>query len=333
MTDKIDPSIYPLTFDPIFKDYVWGGRNLESQLGRTIPDGVVAESWEIAGHVNGSSTVRQGPLMGKTLPEVQELLGESLVGRLNRQALALGRFPLLIKLLDANRWLSVQVHPDDEYGLANEDDFGKTEMWIVLHAEPDAELVFGFRTGVTRESFADAVATGQIDETLHRISVTAGDVIFVPAGSIHALGPGTIVAEIQQNSDTTYRVYDWGRDRETHVEKALDVLDFTLIEPTTVMPKVIAETGIQDVIRREEIGHCQYFHTERLTMPTSSVFEGGCNGGTYEIWGILSGSISVEWAGESLTVEGVDWVLLPAALGDFTIRANAESTLLRVYTP
>jgi mannose-6-phosphate isomerase len=150
-----------------------------------------------------------------------------LVGENNAAALALGKFPLLIKLLDANRWLSVQVHPKDDYALRHEGEFGKTEMWVVLHAEPGAELIYGFRRGVTRDAYAAVLGTERSADDLHRVAVQAGDVIFVPAGAIHALGPGIIVAEIQQNSDTTYRIYDWGRPRPLHLEQALDVLDFT----------------------------------------------------------------------------------------------------------
>ena len=128
----VTPALYPLTFDPVFKDYPWGGRNLASVLGRALPDGIVAESWDIAAHPNGSSTVNNGPLAGMTLPAVMELLGEALVGSNSAAALELGKFPLLIKLLDANRWLSVQVHPSDAYGLRHEGEFGKTEMWVVL---------------------------------------------------------------------------------------------------------------------------------------------------------------------------------------------------------
>ena len=135
--------IYPLTFDPVFKDYVWGGRDLADKLGREIPDGIIAESWEIAAHPDGSSIVNNGPLVGLTLPQVQAHLGEALVGRNNQQMLEMERFPLLIKLLDANRWLSVQVHPDDAYGLANENDLGKTEMWVVLDAAPVTVSLIG----------------------------------------------------------------------------------------------------------------------------------------------------------------------------------------------
>lgn len=321
--------IYPLTFRPIFKDYVWGGRNLETRLGRALPDGIVAESWEIAGHPNGSSVVEEGPLAGQTLQQVQDQLGEALVGARSRYALAQGRFPLLIKLLDANRWLSVQVHPDDEYGLAHEGEFGKTEMWVVLEAEPGAEIIYGFKAGVKRAAFAEALEAGTVEETLHRLPVAAGDVVFVPAGSIHALGPGIIVAEIQQNSDTTYRIYDWGRPRPIHIAQALDVLNFAQIEPGPVMPKDMGQNGLH----RELIGHCPYFQTERMTLSAGEKYSGRCDGGSFEIWGALSGRFDVTWAGDPVTVAGVGWVLLPAALGDFQIAAQEESTLLRIVTP
>ncbi len=327
MTNK--STVYPLMFHPTFKDYVWGGRNLETILERSIPAGTIAESWEIAGHPNGSSIVKSGELSGLTLPQVQEQLGEELVGSRNRFALNHARFPLLIKLLDANRWLSVQVHPDDEYGLANEGDFGKTEMWVVLHAEPGAEIIYGFKQGVTKEKFAKSIADETVEEWLHRVPVTAGDVVFVPAGAIHALGPGVIVAEVQQNSDTTYRIYDWGRPRPIHVEQALDVLDFDLIEPETLIPQTLGANGIIT----EGIGHCSYFHTERITAPAGKRFQGNCNGNTFEIWAVLKGEAELNWNGSPMTCSAIDWLLLPAALGEFTLTAVEDCTLLRVYTP
>ncbi|MEM7125789.1 MAG: type I phosphomannose isomerase catalytic subunit [Chloroflexota bacterium] len=322
-------TIYPLMFHPTFKDYPWGGRNLETVLGRTIPTGIVAESWEIAGHPNGSTIVRSGELSGLTLPQVQEQLGESLVGSRNRFALERSRFPLLIKLLDANNWLSVQVHPDDEYGLAHESDFGKTEMWVVLHAKPNAEIIFGFETGVTKEIFAQAIAEDKVDEWLHRVPVKSGDVIMVPAGSIHALGPGVIVAEIQQNSDTTYRIYDWGRPRPIHVEQALDVLNFDLIEPNVLRPAPLNNNGL----RSENIGHCQYFHTERIMAPKGKTIEGACDGNTFEIWAVLSGEAKLHWSGTPVESKAIEWILLPAVLGNFAVEAMEDCTLLRVFTP
>jgi len=327
---KLNSSIYPLTFHPTFKDYTWGGRNLATKLGRAIPEGVVAESWEIAGHPNGSSIVRNGELAGMTLPQVQEQLGIDLVGKRNEYALKQGRFPLLIKLLDANRWLSVQVHPDDEYGLANEGEFGKTEMWIVLHAEPDSEIIFGFKPEVDRESFAAAIEDGRVEEMLHRMPVKPNDVVFVPAGAVHALGPGIIVAEIQQNSDTTYRIYDWGRPRPIHVEQALNVLDFALVEPAPLEPTLLSDNGIV----QEQIGLCEYFCTERIHMPAGKTYNGSCNGDTFEIWAVLEGSLSLDWGGDTIcSKHAISWTLLPAALGDFQIEAMRDSLVLRVFKP
>lgn len=322
--------LYPLTFDPIFKDYPWGGRNLGEMFGRNIPAGIVAESWEIAAHPNGSSTVNNGSLAGLTLPEVQEKLGLALVGSRNEAALARGKFPLLIKLLDANRWLSVQVHPDDDYAQVHEDEWGKTEMWVVLHAEPGAKLIYGFKAGVDRERFAQAIADGRVEEFLHRVPVQAGDVIFVPTGAIHALGEGIIIAEIQQNSDVTYRIYDWGRPRPIHVQQALDVLNFDLIEPGPLKPIQLMD---DEGLRVEQIGACDYFETERVTLPAGSSFFGLCDGETFEIWAVLSGKATLTWEGDPLALSGVSWVLIPAELGEFQFTAEEASVLLRVITP
>lgn len=323
-----NPALYPLTFSPAYKDYTWGGRNLATQLGRTLPDGIVAESWDVAAHPNGASIVRAGALAGETLTAVMARWGESLVGTRNREALGRGRFPLLIKLLDARRWLSVQVHPDDDYARAHAGDLGKTEMWVVLHAEPDSEVIFGFAPGTTRQDFADALAKGDPEPFLHRVRVGMGDVVFVPAGAIHALGPGLIVAEIQQNSDTTYRIYDWGRPRPLHIEQALEVLDFGLVAPEVVKPQRLAETPV-----RELLAECAYFRTERLTLRSGVSVQEACTGATFEIWGVLQGAIRLTHSGAPVELAAVDWVLLPAAMGGYAIEASADAVLLRVTTP
>jgi len=315
--------LYPLKFTPIFKDYVWGGRSFETQLGRAIPDGIVAESWEIAAHANGSTAVSNGPLAGVTLPQLLEQWGVELVGSRNASMAQAGRFPLLIKLLDANRWLSVQVHPEDAYALENESDLGKTEMWIVLHAEPGAEIIYGFKAGVDEAAFAQALAEDRCEEWLHRLPIQNGDVVMVPAGSIHALGPGTLVAEIQQNSDTTYRIYDWGRENTTtprpiHIEQALAVLDFELVEPGVSEPEALNNAPYGPDITAQIIGHCTYFHTERLevTATESVTIQGSCNGETFEIWAVLSGEAEISWhdAQETLQIHSIEWLLLPATV-------------------
>ena len=322
--------IYPMIFDPVFKDYPWGGRNLATVLGRALPDGIVAESWDIAAHPNGSSTVSNGPLTGKTLPEVMDLLGEALVGSNSAQALELGRFPLLIKLLDANRWLSVQVHPDDVYGLAHEGESGKTEMWVVLHAEPGAELIYGFRRGVSREAYRAVIGTERSADDLHRVAVKAGDVIFVPAGAVHALGPGIIVAEIQQNSDTTYRIYDWGRPRPLHLDQAMAVLDFDLVEPGPAQPRLLME---EDGLRIEQLVTCPYFETERVALPAGSEYYGMCDGTTFEIWAVIQGKVTLDADAPPIQLNAVQWVLLPAELGDYQITAEEDAVLLRTLVP
>jgi mannose-6-phosphate isomerase len=224
----------------------------------------------------------------------------------------------------------VQVHPDDEYGLAHENEFGKTEMWIVLEAVPGAEIIYGFKPGVTREAYAQAIDDGTAADLLHRVPVQKGDVVFVPAGAIHALGPGIIVAEIQQNSDTTYRIYDWGRPRPIHKEQALAVLDFNMVTPTTTQPRTLIK---EDKLHVEQLAACQYFETERIHLPPDNAFFGLCDGATFELWGVLEGRATIEWAGQPVTLSGVSWALLPADLGEFQVIAEEPSTLLRVIVP
>lgn len=226
------PKLYPLTFEPVYKDKIWGGRKFESLFNRTLPEGKIGESWEVAAHPHGMSVVLQGELKGRSLQELMDTYGAELMGRTIKD----GKFPLLLKFIDAADDLSVQVHPDDAYAARHEqDELGKTEMWYIVHSEPGGSIIWGTKPGVTRDDFAKALEKGGKDvlDCLNQIEVKAGDVFPISAGLIHALGKGVVVAEIQQNSDTTYRVYDWdrvdesGKGRELHIEKALDVTDFS----------------------------------------------------------------------------------------------------------
>ncbi len=329
MDTSTEPTLYPLTFTPVFKDYPWGGRNL-AHFGRTLPDGIVAESWDVASHPNGSSAVREGAYKGRLLNDLVAQLGEDLLGDNNAAACEAGRFPLLIKLLDANSWLSVQVHPDDAYALAHEGELGKTEMWVVLEAQPGAELLYGFSRPTSKEAYAQAVAAGRGDEPLHRMAVQKGDVVFVPPGTMHALGPGIVVAEIQQNSDTTYRVYDWGRDRPLHLAKALEVTDFTLVGAKPATPEMLLD---EQPLRIERLASCAYFETERMTMAAGSAFFGAADGATFEIIGVVEGNARIEWEGAPVTLHAVDWALIPAAMGEFEIVAETDTQLLRIFVP
>lgn len=334
----MNKNLYPLTFDPVFKDYIWGGRNLETRLGRTLPPGIVAESWEISGHPSSPTRVNNGPLAGKTLPEVLDLLGPELAGERSRPMLARGKFPLLVKLLDANKPLSVQVHPNDAYAGRNENgELGKTEMWYILHARPGAYLIYGLQPGVTPESFRAALQAGRLETCLHRLPVKAGDAVFIPSGSLHAIMDGIVLAEIQQNSDTTYRVYDWnrlgadGKPRPLHVNKAMDVINFSQVEPGPFTPVLLEQ---QPGIRRELVSGCPYFNVERITFAgKGDTFAGHTDGSTFEIWGTMLGRGQIFWNGEPVNLPAVQFALVPAALGNFQIKAGGPSTMLRVYVP
>ena len=327
--------LYPLTFRPVLKDYIWGGRNLETVLGRALPAGRIAESWEIAAHEDGEAIVDNGAFAGQSLTAVHQQLGLDLIGSHNAWAQERGKFPLLIKLLDANDRLSVQVHPDDDYAQAHEgNELGKSEMWVVLQAEPGAAVILGVKEGTTPEKFGQAISEGKLEPYLHHIPVKAGDVVCVPSGSLHAILAGLLIAEIQQNSNTTYRVYDWnrlqdGKPRPLHVEKALDVINFDQVEPQLPRPALIAEG---DGIRRYRLCANEYFVTERVEMEAGAVYHGRCDGRSLEIWGAIAGQATVAaTAAEAVALPAVRFALLPAALGEFEVAAEIDSTLLRTY--
>jgi mannose-6-phosphate isomerase len=330
--------LYPLTFDPVLKDYIWGGHNLAQRLGRDIPAGqTIAESWEIAAHPNGTAVVRNGPLAGKPLTDLVVEMGADLIGTKGNWALEREKFPLLIKLLDASRKLSVQVHPDDDYARAHEgNELGKTEMWVVLHAEPDAAIILGVPRGTTPDKFHAALRAGTLEAHLHVLPVKAGDHVCVPAGSLHAILGGLLIAEIQQNSDTTYRVYDWnrmgkdGRPRPLHVKQALDVINFDQVAPELAAPRPVAEAS---GVRREELCRNAYFVVERFYLEPGQAHTGVNDGRSLEIFGSLSGEVLVTAGSSAVTLPAVRFCLLPAGLGPYTISTRQPAVLLRTYLP
>jgi mannose-6-phosphate isomerase len=329
-----EPMLYPLTFTPVLRDYMWGGRRLETLYGRRLPPGIIAESWEISAHPHGSTVADAGYWQGQPLSAIQETLGLRLVGARGEWALARRKFPLLVKLLDAQQNLSVQVHPNDAYAQAHENgELGKTEMWYILHAEPQTELVLGLRPGVDRAAFQQAAEAGALAPLLQREAVRPGQVFDVPAGTVHALCAGAVVAEIQQNSDTTYRIYDWdrldpdGRPRALHLARAWDVIDFS--DHPTRQSSILRQAG-QGVTRLEVVRN-RYFVVEEVTLTPDARYAGNCNGETLEIWGCVAGQAAIEWAGAPVTLPAIRFALLPAALGAFQVAAARPSVCLRVY--
>ena len=322
--------IYPLLFQPVLKDYVWGGRSLERRLGRPLPPGNVAESWEIAAHEDGASLVSNGRFAGQPLTAVHAALGLDLIGSNNAWAQERGKFPLLVKLLDAHDKLSVQVHPDDDYALAHEgNELGKTEMWVVLHAEPETQVILGVRAGTTADAFRRAIADGTLERHLHAVPIHPGDFVCVPSGTVHAILGGALIAEIQQNSNTTYRVYDWNRQqngvgRPLHIDKALDVINFAQVEPVLVPPRLVDE---RDGVRRLLLCRNRYFTVERLELAAGATYAGACDGRSLEIWGVIQGNVQLD----DLSLSAVQFALLPAALGSFRVAAAGGAVCLRCY--
>lgn len=324
--------LYPLSFTPVLKHYLWGGWNL-IKLGRSLPPGKrVAESWEIASHADGTTAVNNGHFAGKTLTELMRLLGQDLVGRNNQWAIDRGIFPLMVKLLDAEQRLSVQVHPDDDFARKNEgNELGKAEMWVVLWAKPEAKIIYGFSKEVSPQAFRDAINTGSPEPYLHAINVKAGDHICVPPGTLHAILEGVMMVEFQQNSNTTYRVFDWnrtddkGNPRSLHIEQAMDVINFQQINTMLAVPDIIEKT---ERVQRERLCQNAYFTAERVSIKQGAEYLGCCDGSTLEIWGCISGQASIA----GTFIEEVGFCLLPASLGNFSIQTQSDSVLLRLFT-
>ena len=321
----VSSPIYPLRLKPKFDHRLWGGQRLARWLGlpEPLPDNL-AEIWL----VYADNPILNGPLAGKTLGQAAEELGETLLG--SQSLPRYGHdFPQLAKFIDANDRLSIQVHPDDAYAHtveAHTGFHGKTEAWYILHAEPGATLIYGLKRPSNREEFARAVAEGWLEELVHYLPVHAGDVIFVPAGTLHAINEGILLFEIQQKSDLTYRVYDYnrrgvdGKPRELHLEKALDVIRY---EPPAQekIPPIELEPG------RDLLVACPYFALERhhLTSPRVDTTRPT----SFETWTVIEGSATV--GGEHLRLG--QSIVLPAHLGEYRITPEGQATLLRTYYP
>lgn len=314
----IFPPVEPIVFEPLYMQRVWGGRELERQYGREMPDGApYGESWEIVDREGEQSVVADGPWAGKTLHELwtghrEEIFGTGLPGS--------GRFPLLIKVLDAREDLSIQVHPP----VNRAEELGgepKTEMWFIAGADPGAKLYVGLKKGVTRGDFEKAIEKGGVADCVHAFEPKAGESIFIPSGRLHAIGAGFLIHEIQQNSDTTYRVFDWnrlgldGKPRELHVEESLASIDFGDFEPGMDAPNgaVIAE--------------CEYFRVEKLELADGDLVGTG-ESGRFCILSVVEGRL--QSSGGRVFGKG-DFFLLPA--GGSSLIACCDSVLLRTTIP
>lgn len=258
--------MYPLLLTPATKDYLWGGRKLKTEFGYSADSDKVAEAWVLSCHRDGACTVQNGDCAGQTLAETLSQWGPAALGS---RAAAFPYFPLLIKLIDAQDRLSVQVHPDDTYALAHEGEFGKTEMWYVVDCDDGAQLIYGLNRSVSRDELAQHIHNNTLEQICQLVPVHPGDVFFIEAGTLHAIGAGILIAEVQQNSNTTYRVSDYGRlgadgkPRPLHIEKALDV---THRAPSTRPCGAVGEIEKTDFGQVRHLASCHLFTTDLLDL-------------------------------------------------------------------
>lgn len=320
--------LYPLKFEPILKDKIWGGTKLKSLFNKAAETDKLGESWELSGYENDESVVTNGFLAGNTLPELIEIYMGELIGDSIFDEYGLS-FPLLFKLIDANENLSIQLHPGDEVAAERHNSYGKTEMWYVVDAEPGAMLIIGFSEDCSRDEYLDALDEGRIEDLLQKVPVKKGDVFFTPAGLVHAIGKGVVVAEIQQSSDITYRIYDYkrvddqGNERELHTEQALDVINFEASkEPKTVYTPLMNEVT--------PLVSCNYFTTNMLRF-NKSIARQYAKIDSFVSYMCLEGNFVIDFGGEKTIVNKGDTILIPASIDELSLIPDAEVTLLEVY--
>ncbi len=321
---------YPIKFIPVYKNYIWGGRYFE-RFGRELPEGKLAESWELSCHKNGVSTAANGSFQGQLLTDIVKTDPLNILGK-NFPA-GCQEVPLLIKLIDANENLSVQVHPDDNYAAVFEGGIGKNEIWYIMDAHPGAKLVTGLKPGVTREAFLQSIQEGRIEECLQKVEVQSGDVIHIPCGQLHSIGAGIVVAEIQQTSDITYRIFDYNRvdgsgmRRPLHIDKALSVVDFNRAVCQTKIPGVeitLDDAGTKTVYLANSFFALEKYYLDGNTSETT-------DGSKFYVYLCLEGKGKVLSDEMDVDFTAGETFLIPASMGDYTLKGRF--TALKTYVP
>jgi mannose-6-phosphate isomerase len=321
--------LYPLQFRPHFKQYLWGGRGLGEVLGKPIGDGPsYAESWEVVDHGEDQSVVLNGPLADLALHQLVVEYGEQLFGTSSPSS----QFPLLLKFLDAQKNLSLQVHPNDAYGATmNPPDLGKTEAWVVMHAAPDSVIYAGLKRGFDRAAFARELSRGTGHLCAHQIRPQIGDCIFIPAGAVHAIGAGLLIAEIQQASNTTFRLYDWnrvgpdGQPRPLHLDRGLDVTDYDLgpIEPQ--QPQATERAHVERLVE------CDKFVLDRWTVAAGSMDTIFPADDRFHIVTVLQGTAELNHPEIEAPLERGQTVLLPAVRESLALQLSGDAILLDMW--
>jgi len=321
--------LYPLKFKTIYKDKIWGGNKIKTILGKDFsPLSNCGETWEISGVKGNISEVGNGTLLGRDLKSLISEYKGSLVGETIYKKFG-DEFPLLVKFIDANDDLSIQVHPDDELGMKRHNSFGKTEMWYVLQADRGSTLISGFNQPVTREKYMEEFNAGNLTEILNKEQVHDEDVYFLPAGRVHTIGKGLLIAEIQQTSDITYRIYDFdrvddqGNKRELHVDEALDAIDYNFYDHY----KTPYSKQINEVVKMVS---CQYFTTNKLhfnKVVTRELPSLDC----FKIVICVEGSLALSYDNDELSLKQGEAVLIPANIKSYTLTPKNEFKVLESY--
>ncbi len=313
----------PIKVQPIFKEIIWGGNRLKTDYNKVSDLNNIAESWELTVRDDGMNTIVGGEFDGLTMQEYIDKNGFSVVT--NKE---LDRFPLLIKFIDAEDNLSIQVHPDDEYGMKTANSLGKTEMWYVIDAKPGAKLVYGLKKGCTVDTLRKAIENGSVEEQLNFVDVKKGDVFFIPSGLVHAIGAGILLAEIQQNSNITYRVYDYnrlgkdGKPRELHVKDALNVI---VNRTDDEIDKIRFSTNVKN---NNTLASCEYFNVEKHFIDGDLEFS--TNAESFNSILCLDGNGKIEFNGESFSLIKGDSYFIPAGLGKYTVSGKVEIIVSRI---
>ena len=321
--------LYPLKFEPILKDKIWGGSSLVKNYGKKAdPSRLIGESWEISGVADDLSVISNGFLTGNNLEEVIEVYMGDLTGEAVYEKFG-NEFPLLIKLIEANADLSIQVHPEDSLARERHNAFGKTEMWYILESKPSSKIYTGFAKPVTKEIFQEAFINGTLTALMNIETADKGDVFFTPAGRIHAIGAGTTLVEIQQTSDITYRIFDWnrkdqtGESRELHPELAIDAIDYS----ASGKNKINKELN-QDIT--QNLVSCEYFITNIIQF--SSLIRKDYNIiDSFVIYICIEGEFLIHWDNGAEIVTKGETVLLPAMITDVVLEPRPESKVLEVF--
>ncbi len=323
--------LYPLKLTAPLKDYLWGGMRLKEEYNKQTNLEKVAESWELSCHKDGQSVIQNGPEAGKSLDQYLDEQGDIVLGK---NAEKFPYFPLLIKLIDAKDNLSVQVHPDNEYAMRVEGEFGKTEMWYIVDCEPGASLLYGFKQEITKSEFARRIENDTILEVCNRVPVKKGDVFFIDSGTLHAIGKGILLCEVQQNSNTTYRIYDYGRvgkdgkPRQLHVEKAKDV---TRLAPPTRGTKPELHMDFWADAEVDLLASCEYFKVYHFDLKGKADLKAGPE--SFQSITVLSGELRLTPVGDAIDAIGLgkgETAFLPAGMGKYSIEGTADFILAEV---